>query len=105
MWDGEKNSVYLGRGEFDGRAAVAIQEFEPGTNQITNAYLNEDIKIYYYDEVQTFKDVNGTNRSITYTANDVRYLTTSFTSIDLSSADDMTITVSTSKKTYSPSFQ
>ena len=59
MWDGNANSIYLGSGELDTVAAESIPEFVAGTNQYVTVSLNEDIKIYYNGEVQTFSDVNG----------------------------------------------
>lgn len=58
-WDENTNSIYLGKGSLDTVAAEDISEFVPGTNQNIIVDLNQDIKIYYNNEVQTFKDVNG----------------------------------------------
>ena len=58
-WDGNTNSIHLGKGTLDTIAAEAVSEFIPGTNQNIIVDLNQDIKIYHNNEVQTFKDVNG----------------------------------------------
>lgn len=58
-WDGNTNSVHLGKGTLDTIAAESISKFTPGTNQNIMVDLNQDIKIYHNNEVQTFKDVNG----------------------------------------------
>jgi len=58
-WDGEKNSIFLGKGELDKISAESVSKFKSGENEKITVILNEDIKIYYKDEVQTFKDVNG----------------------------------------------
>lgn len=58
-WDAEENSIYLGQGELDEESAKELEEFVAGTNEEAVALLNEDIKIFFEDEEQTFEDVNG----------------------------------------------
>ena len=58
-WDGDTNSIYLGRGSLDTIAAESIPQFIAGTNQNILVDLNQDIKIYHNNQVQTFKDVTG----------------------------------------------
>lgn len=58
-WDGDTKSVYLGEGDLDTTSAESVSESSEGVNQTITVNLNEDIKIYYNGEVQTFKDVNG----------------------------------------------
>ena len=58
-WDGRTNSIYLGKGSLDTIAAESISKFIAGVSENVIVELNQDIKIYYGDEVQTFKDVNG----------------------------------------------
>lgn len=58
-WNGDINSIYLGKGNLDKTSAVSLLNFDYGTDQTITADINQDIKIYYNDELQTFKDVNG----------------------------------------------
>ncbi len=58
-WDGNTNSIHLGKGALDTIAAESISKFVAGTNQNIIVDLNQDIKIYHEDKVQTFKDVTG----------------------------------------------
>lgn len=57
-WSGETNSIYLGKGSIDKFTSESIGEFKAGTNEDVIAGLNSDIKIYYKDKIQIFKDVN-----------------------------------------------
>jgi len=59
QWDGETNSIYIGQGDLDVTSAKNVTEFVAGTNEEVEVLLNGDITIYYYDEAQTFTDVNG----------------------------------------------
>lgn len=58
-WDGNTNSIHLGKGSLDTIAAESISNFVAGTNQNITVDLNQDIKIYHNGEIQTFKDVTG----------------------------------------------
>ena len=58
-WNGDTNSIHLGKGSLDTIAAESIPTFIAGTNQDITVELNQDIKIYHNNQVQTFKDVTG----------------------------------------------
>lgn len=58
-WDGNTNSIFLGKGSLDTISAESIPSFIAGTDQNIMVDLNQDIKIYHNNEIQTFKDVNG----------------------------------------------
>lgn len=58
-WDGNTNSIHLGKGSLDTIAAESIPQFVAGTNQNILVDLNQDIKIYHNNQAQTFKDVTG----------------------------------------------
>ena len=58
-WDGDTNSVKIGDGSRDWRAIDIREETNQAESQYITALRNEDIKIYFNDELQTFKDANG----------------------------------------------
>ena len=58
-WDGETRSVYLGEGELDENSSKVADEFIEGENETATVRLDEDIKIYFDGDVQSFADVNG----------------------------------------------
>ena len=58
-WDGETNSVLLGKGELDVTSSNKILKFNAEPNESIEVLLNQEIKIYYNSSIQTFTDVNG----------------------------------------------
>ena len=46
-WNGDTNSIHLGKGSLDTIAAESIPTFIAGTNQDITVELNQDIKIYH----------------------------------------------------------
>lgn len=59
MWDGNTNSIYLGKGELDKIAAESTNTKLITDNEYITVELNQDIKIYHNNQVQTFRDVTG----------------------------------------------
>ena len=62
-WNEKTNSIYLTQGLKDhGAAKEDYESKNKKTNELMKISMlrNEDIKIYYNGEIQTFKDVNGT---------------------------------------------
>ena len=57
-WDGNENTVYLGKGELDSKCSSVVNSFDSMKNETVNVFVNSKIKIVYKNERQLFKDAN-----------------------------------------------
>ena len=58
-WEASTNSIYLGEGELDISSSKSTTSFTKGNNETIKAKLNQDIKIYHNNKIQTFTDASG----------------------------------------------